>query len=541
MDAVKYWIITEGHGHYFFVAFPVCMLVLLLLLKGKRLSFVIPSILITLLIVNPMFYRLWDGLGLYAYWRLLWVIPVIPITAAIVPVITMWFRKIPIKTIALVIGAGLIFFYGTYIYNGVGGYFQIPAENTAKLPKDVIAIADSLLSLLQTPRVILEYPLGVYVRQYSGEIQQLTGRDADGFIYSPSSEIWSLVSKVNKHSWGEVFQEMIDEDYDYIVHTETMDGELIDQIDNWKIYKPIGIRSIEKDKNELGQVVKTTNIDENGNPVSNREGVITVLYDYDYNGYPYREYYVDPDGVYLGKERIKSEELNTEQIFYLNKDGKRFMLDGGYYGYEQKYDVDNRLVERIYIDNLGNETQREDGYSRVNWIKDDQGSTSIRFLDALGEAVDVSGLNLADGIEYGTNGWSNWMIPKQKMENYYIRIGSVTLGEREAGDSYSCQLEIEFKDVTTMENGSFFFCTQGETDNKWEIRNIWNTGLIKLTEAPADGCYKYSNVIILDSDMAKANVFRIGFRCDNWNSGMFRVRNIKIEKGDNQTEWSPGL
>ena len=83
MDGMRYWIEAEGNGHYFFYAFPFAMLLLLVLLKKQRVHFVLPTILITIIIANPWFYKKWYSIGQYAYWRVLWVIPVIPCLAAL--------------------------------------------------------------------------------------------------------------------------------------------------------------------------------------------------------------------------------------------------------------------------------------------------------------------------------------------------------------------------------------------------------------------------------------------------------------------------
>ena len=58
VQAMQEWIIAESTGHYFFYAFPVCLVLLF---------FLIPNVVITLVIVNPLFYKYWDSLGLYAY------------------------------------------------------------------------------------------------------------------------------------------------------------------------------------------------------------------------------------------------------------------------------------------------------------------------------------------------------------------------------------------------------------------------------------------------------------------------------------------
>ncbi len=84
MDGIRSWIEAEGSGRWFFVAFPVILLCLFIWFKGCRVRFLIPSLIISIVIINPWFYRAWDKLGLYAYWRILWVVPVIPVVAGLV-------------------------------------------------------------------------------------------------------------------------------------------------------------------------------------------------------------------------------------------------------------------------------------------------------------------------------------------------------------------------------------------------------------------------------------------------------------------------
>ena len=95
--------------------------------------------------------------------------------------------------------------------------------------------------------------------------------------------------------------------------------------------------------------------------------------------------------------------------------------------------------------------------------------------------------------------------------------------------------------MTDMDGRPFYFWTQGSVDGRWDIGNIWDGSLVWLEAPPGDGVYKYISTRVVDENMAKASSFELGFRCDNWASGSFRVRNIKVEKGNNATEWTPGL
>ena len=145
------------------------------------------------------------------------------------------------------------------------------------------------------------------------------------------------------------------------------------------------------------------------------------------------------------------------------------------------------------------------------------------------------GINVANGT---SNQWSDWMTPAYDAENSCFTIAYAYPGERQVGDTYTCHVEVEFADVTATEGQAFGFTTQGAVDGGWNVANIWTPSFIKLTDAPSDGVYSYTYISFINEGNADAVKFDLGFRCDYWASGAFRVRNLKVEKGARATEWS---
>ena len=141
----------------------------------------------------------------------------------------------------------------------------------------------------------------------------------------------------------------------------------------------------------------------------------------------------------------------------------------------------------------------------------------------------------------GADGWSKWYISRIGMINATINIATMNLGDKAPGDEYTCQIEIEFRDVASIPGQCFSFYTQGATDDSWDVKNVWNMELLKFDDAPEDGIYRFTATQTLDDRMAAISKFNIGFRCDYWASGSFRVRSIKVEKGDTVSAWTPGL
>ena len=93
-----------------------------------------------------------------------------------------------------------------------------------------------------------------------------------------------------------------------------------------------------------------------------------------------------------------------------------------------------------------------------------------------------------------------------------------------------CPGVVHFEDVTGIEGKDFWFRAQGAVDGSWSIGNIWNDRLASLREAPADNIFTYEVVNIITENNVHGNTFDLGFRCDYWGSGKFRVRNVEIIK-----------
>ena len=163
-------------------------------------------------------------------------------------------------------------------------------------------------------------------------------------------------------------------------------------------------------------------------------------------------------------------------------------------------------------------------------------------VDFTGEVEIIAYAVQTDGFNSDASASDIWSTTIQAVGNYCISLGSVNLGDKHEGDKYSCQVEIEFKDVAaTSDDGSFWLRAQGNQDGRWYTGNVWNDNVISLHEVPADGVYKFTSTAEISETMPDVLNFQIAFRCDNWGSGLFRVRNVKVEKGNTCSEWSQGI
>lgn len=516
-NGIVSWIAAEGTGHWFFVAFPIILMTLFIWFKGRCVRFLIPSLLITIVIVNPVFYRIWDQLGLYAYWRILWIVPVIPVVGSLVPMVTEKIQRPWVKSAAVVAGLGTVVLSGTLLYSGPGGRF-IVAANAAKLPGEVVEIADRLVELeklegqdgqQKSVRVVAQHPLGVYMRQYSGEIDQLYGRDLDGYILGAKADARNVHNALSDGSIGNmasVAQFMIDDDYDYLVYngSASKSFETIDTVASYDICKSLARPTVIKERDSYGRVTSITTVDENGKPVNNELGYATIHHEYDEYG-------------------------NVIDEFRLNEQRNKHIQPGGHAEVIQKWNAEGNILLRKYLDEAGNAFQGNEGYSEIRW-KREGNVWNASYYNLAGQEIPAEGLNLARDVEVGNDGWSAWMAPEQNVKNYCYTIGYANLGKKKTGDMYTCHVEIEFKNVTAG-NESFRFRSQGSVDKSWNMYNPWNN-YVYLAEPPEDGIYTFQVSYRLNENMAQSSEFELGFRCDYWSSGSFRVRNVIVTRGE---------
>ena len=172
------------------------------------------------------------------------------------------------------------------------------------------------------------------------------------------------------------------------------------------------------------------------------------------------------------------------------------------------------------------------GSFRVRGIKVEKGITASAW--SLAEQDKGDGINLARGA---SSEWSDWMMPEYDQENRGFTFAQAIIGNKQVGDAYTFQIEVEFSGVSATEGETFRFLSYGKVDDGWEKRNIWGR-VVYMEEVPSDGVYKLIGTRRITEENVDALTFNIGLLCDYWASGSFRVRNIKVEKGITATEWT---
>ncbi|MCR5777825.1 MAG: hypothetical protein K6G84_10495 [Lachnospiraceae bacterium] len=310
-----------------------------------------------------------------------------------------------------------------------------------------------------------------------------------------------------------------------------------------------GYHKVLRQYDEKDQIVHEEYYGIDGKPILISGGYASVDYAYDDDGNRTSFIYYDCSNnltltswnyAKLTRGYDKNGQVVREE--YYGTDLKPLVQAAGYVAVNNEYAINGSIISKSYIGEDGEQIVRTDGYSKAVWSLDDNGSTwNVNFKDADGRDVSLDGKNLIKDFKPGADGWSQWFTPENNRTNSCFELGTTNLGDKQDGDVYTCTVEVEFKDVSVTEGSTFKFRTQGSQDKKWYTGNVWDSSLVNLEEAPADGIYKYESTVAVTGEMVDVSIFVVGFRCDNWASGSFRVRNVKIEKGDHATAWSPGI
>ena len=238
-------LIRDALGDYRFAILYVIALVLgFILLKGKRKLFLIPSAIMTVIVLNPFLFDFWDRFSDYGSWRLLWAIPVIPVCAALPAVILERSEKLPLRILAVVLALALFACAGTFIYQQPDTTFRL-ASNEEKLPQDVVRTAKILLEQAENPRVVSDAEISVYLRQVSGKIQSPYSRD---ILYgNPTGYAKEIYTSLVRGEMQHVADMMQARNYTFLV-TDNLDPVrkelleaagfiLIEQVNAYGIYR----------------------------------------------------------------------------------------------------------------------------------------------------------------------------------------------------------------------------------------------------------------------------------------------------------------
>lgn len=151
--------------------------------------------------------------------------------------------------------------------------------------------------------------------------------------------------------------------------------------------------------------------------------------------------------------------------------------------------------------------------------------------------IQVGGRNIARNT---SNEWSDWITPRPNSTNVTASSGSTIYFPLEinVGDEYYIQVEIEFDNVTPSDGKRSRFLLQGSVNGKWGPNNFnpWDYPLYNVK----NGVTKLSKKVTSNVKPTPTEIYAdCGFRVDDWATGRYRWRRIKVEIGNKSTDWTP--
>jgi hypothetical protein len=209
-DTIRASLLDTFANNKYLLLYIICLIYLFIFDKEKRRILVYPSLLISILIINPFLYEHVYYIFLKSvYWRMFWLFPIIPVIAAAAVSLFEHLKHSAVKVIAVIAVFFIIIHCGYYVYHHPLTQYE-KAENLYKIPQSTIDIVDYLTSLESTPYVVMPADQYLYARQYSADIHLMYGRNAEGYISAIYNEHLEVFYMLNG---------MMDYDLQFVVDT----------------------------------------------------------------------------------------------------------------------------------------------------------------------------------------------------------------------------------------------------------------------------------------------------------------------------------
>ena len=396
--------VKEALGNYnFLYLYFICFVLGLIFMSKRRKLFLVPVAIISIAVLTPKFYNFWDELNDYAYWRTLWIIPVIPVIASVPAVLVEKVKYEWIKPVIIVVCMGGIYYCGSYIYKNPGTSF-VNAYNKEKLPYEVCVVGDKLLEMEDYPCVVADSKLSIYLRQYSGKIYMPYGRDV---VYGGPSPLGKkIIDEISSQDgdMDKVAELMLNNGYDYLVTAdnsmvklkalEQAGFECVDWIEGYGIYKVHGTPTEIRTFNDKHLVASLTTVDEDGNPVMANGGYATALYEYDIYGRIIYEFHLDtkgnPAADASGKAGYRCTRDHLGNILSetnLGVDGEPVITS--FATRKCEYNKKHKLSKESFFDTEGKPMLKTDTYYAVRTISynKDKQVVGERYYDTEGKLI----------------------------------------------------------------------------------------------------------------------------------------------------------
>ena len=172
LSIMKDWIHKYYGNGWFLIIAVVCYVFLFCESKEWKQKLVYPVLFLLFIMLNPLLYKVLFKSTRYVRW--FWMLPNLYVVAA---AIIRMLQKLNRKWEQVLIFIG--FSVASFAYYSEK---YTKTQNEYKLDQEIVDICDIILERDSDPKCIFGYPLYNRVRQISGDIKMLYGRDANGYI-----------------------------------------------------------------------------------------------------------------------------------------------------------------------------------------------------------------------------------------------------------------------------------------------------------------------------------------------------------------------
>ncbi len=152
--------------------------------------------------------------------------------------------------------------------------------------------------------------------------------------------------------------------------------------------------------------------------------------------------------------------------------------------------------------------------------------------------LEIGGRNLARKT---SSEWTNWWVPTANKVNVCTWLSDIYPGSIKVGDIFTVSFDIDIKKFTKSVDGNLNVFIQGPVDGGWTIYNPF--GRYNITnKITSNDCTEHITYIakIVSEAQVSSTKFGFGIRCDySDGTGKLRLKNIKVERGNKATDWTP--
>lgn len=170
--------------------------------KDKRRMLVYLSLILMAVIFNPILYGyIWIKLIEYAFWRMLWMIPVLPVIGAAVVELSCIIKKEWVTYVITLAFIVIVLLKCDNIYRQEGVFVE--TDNYYKLSQASVDIGNYILQYREEPVVLAPESICCHLRQYDGNIRLIYGRDVWGYVLPITDESINELIRMMRDNTGD--------------------------------------------------------------------------------------------------------------------------------------------------------------------------------------------------------------------------------------------------------------------------------------------------------------------------------------------------